>query len=260
MFERFLLVPAFLGTAACGDDITLPLDDGNLVIRADFIRQSEFGVSVPELTVRIKNQTSSPWITLKLQFEIGGFCNGDPRQWTVPVTTSIGWAEDHDVTKEYSDTVIPLFGKVDGCKTEIIKARLLSAENFAKRIDGVAGAAIDLEKELHEIKTEREAAATAQAEEDRRAAEVQTKKAVADAARRKRLAAEKSKRDAALSASLAKDKAEARAKAAEEQCKIRDGCAVIYLNTADKKLKDLTVREEQLVRTCQALGLYPPQH
>jgi len=53
-----------------------------------------------------------------------------------------------------------------------------------------------------------------------------------------------------------KRKAEEEAKAAEER---RKACGVIYQNTADKKIRDLTVKEEQGVRTCQALGLYPPR-
>jgi hypothetical protein len=51
----------------------------------------------------------------------------------------------------------------------------------------------------------------------------------------------------------------AKAKAAEdaaEKARIRAACATIYRNTADMKVKDLTVKEEQQVRACQALGLY----
>jgi hypothetical protein len=40
---------------------------------------------------------------------------------------------------------------------------------------------------------------------------------------------------------------------------IRAACSAIYKNTSDKKIRDLTVKEEQQVRNCQALGLYPPQ-
>jgi hypothetical protein len=39
----------------------------------------------------------------------------------------------------------------------------------------------------------------------------------------------------------------------------RATCSAVYRNTADKKVGDLTVKEEQQVRACQALGLYPPQ-
>jgi len=46
---------------------------------------------------------------------------------------------------------------------------------------------------------------------------------------------------------------------AEERRKVRAGCAGLYQSTADKRVGDLTVREQQAVRACQALGLYPPQ-
>jgi hypothetical protein len=65
------------------------------------------------------------------------------------------------------DTVIPLVGKVDGCTTEIIKASLVLAENQKFRIDGVTGEAIDFEKQLRDIKAQREAEAAAQAEQER---------------------------------------------------------------------------------------------
>jgi hypothetical protein len=39
----------------------------------------------------------------------------------------------------------------------------------------------------------------------------------------------------------------------------RATCAAVYRNTADKKVSDLTVKEGQQVRACQAVGLYPPQ-
>lgn len=42
------------------DDISIPLDDGNILIRAQFIRVSETGSFVPELAFELKNQTSSP--------------------------------------------------------------------------------------------------------------------------------------------------------------------------------------------------------
>jgi membrane protein involved in colicin uptake len=167
--------------------------------------------------------------------------------------------EGRRLTKEYKETIIPLTGKVNGCRTEIIKASLLLAQNMKVRIDGVTGERVDLQQQLREIGQKREAEAAARAEQERIAAEEQAKKDTADAARRKRLAAERKKKDAELDVQLAKHRAEEEAKAAEERQKIRAACALIYRNTVDKKITDLTVREEQQVRACQALGLYPPQ-
>jgi hypothetical protein len=76
-------------------------------------------------------------------------------------------------------------------------------------------------------------------------------------------AAEASRRSAR---DLKKQEAEYRAwkeaegiRTAAKEMKIRAACKVIYEKTADTKVKDLTVREEQQVRACQALNLYPPQ-
>jgi hypothetical protein len=109
-------------------------------------------------------------------------------------------------------------------------ASLISAENLKWRIDGTTGARIDLEKQR---KTE---------------AEAQAKKDAAEAARQKRLVAEQKKKHA-----------EQDARNAEERRKLRANCTTIYQNTIDKKVRDLTVREEEQVRACQALGLYPPR-
>jgi hypothetical protein len=58
---------------------------------------------------------------------------------------------------------------------------------------------------------------------------------------------------------LEKERAVEAVRAAEERRKLRANCTIIYQNTIDKKVKDLTVREEQQVRACQVLGLYPPR-
>src|SRR5712692_3103331 len=189
---RFFLVAALWAAVLHAEDITVPLDDGSILIRPQFIRVNQFGNYIPELSVKLKNQTSHPWRTIKLQFEIGGFCNGQARQWSVPATTSLGWAEDHPITNEYTDTVISLVDKVDGCKTEVIKARLILAENPQLRINGLTGERVDLEKQLQEIKAKRDAEEAAQAEEER----VQAEKDAAAAARKKRLSSERRKKEA----------------------------------------------------------------
>jgi hypothetical protein len=145
----------------------------------------------------------------------------------LPVVTSLGWAKEGPVSKEYTDTVFSLVGKVEGCNTEIIKASLVLAENSKTRINGLTGERVDLEKQLREVKAKQDAA---------------------EAARRKRLASEQKRKQAGEDA-----------KAAEERRRIRAACSAIYQNTADMKISNLTVKEEQQVRTCQALGLYPPQ-
>ena len=72
-------------------------------------------------------------------------------------------------------------------------------------------------------------------------------------------AAEEKRKRAEENARYARIKAEEDAKAVTERAKVRAACALIYKNTIDKKINDLTVREEQQVRACQALDMYPPQ-
>jgi hypothetical protein len=139
------------------------------------------------------------------------------------------------------DRIPQILAKQAADKLAVDKAQ---AEQEAKR-------AIEAEKRAIEAEKER-VAAEEQAAIDR-------KKAIAEAARRKRLAEEQKKKDAERDARIAKSRAEEAAKAAEELRKIRAACSGIYQNTVDKKVKDLTVREEQQVRACEALGLYPPR-
>lgn len=172
------------------------------------------------------------------------------------------WVERGTQSVSSSIKPIKLAGKIalslpdlEGCSVEIVKTVLLSAESDKATIVGTNTEPPDLSNELRAIQARRDVEAAEQAKE---AAE-QAKKEVADEARQKRLAAEQKKKDAELNARIAKERAQEEARAAEERRKVRAACAVIYLSTADKKLKDLTVREEQQVRACQALGLYPPQ-
>lgn len=64
----YWLVVAAFAAVMHGDDITIPLDDGSIVIRAEFQETAEltYKVLYPDsqvydLVYRIKNQTSSRW-------------------------------------------------------------------------------------------------------------------------------------------------------------------------------------------------------
>jgi hypothetical protein len=124
------------------------------------------------------------------------------------------------------------------------------------RVDAHAGVITSVtrlsEAEAKEVETKLEAAEEA-------AEEAQAARRQRLAAERKKKQAEDKKKQAEDDARYAKVKAAADAKTAEERAKVRAACAGIYQSTIDKKVRDLTVREEQQVRTCQALGLYPPQ-
>ena len=160
---------------------------------------------------------------------------------------------------------------VEGCKTEIITATLLLAEDLrSRRIVGESSGPVDLSEQLTVIKQKRDAEAAAKAEQERvaeaqeaerqRIADAeQAKKDAVESARQKRLAVERKKKQAEEDARYAKITAEIKAKDAEDRAKIRAACRSIYTATSDKKMGDLTVKEDQQVRACQGLGLYPPR-
>ena len=243
---RSLILAASFRAVMYGDDITIPVDDGTILIQhAQFIRTFGTGykIFIPELSFALTNKTSSEW-TLDIHFHIEGICGTKPQQWTQLVRT--GLVGPHD-DQEYKEVLDVFTGRIDGCKTESITASLVQAENRKWRINGVSGERVDLEA----LRKQREAE---QAAEDAE----RVKKEAAEAARQKRLAAERKKKQAEVDARYAKAKAEQDATAAEERRRVRTACGAVYQSTADKKIGDLTVREEQQVRACQALGLYPP--
>jgi hypothetical protein len=84
---QFLILGAFFfGT---DPEIRLPLDDGSVQIRAEFIRVQGQGYYHPDLILKLTNETSSPWRAVKIQFNMGGFCHGEMRTWSVPVTSCL---------------------------------------------------------------------------------------------------------------------------------------------------------------------------
>ena len=93
---------------------------GTILIRPHFIDYPH-GFASPILTLQIKNQTLYPWRTIALRFEIGALCGGEVHQWSIPVATSLDWAEDHGVVKRYSDDVVSLMNSFnfDGCSVGI---------------------------------------------------------------------------------------------------------------------------------------------
>jgi len=76
------------------------------------------------------------------------------------------------------------------------------------------------------------------------------------------LTPESKKIKAAQDAAKAEQQKRARAEQAEQlrrvRAELRARCAEVYKATIDKKINDLTVREEEQVKACRTLGLYPP--
>jgi hypothetical protein len=114
-------------------DIVIPIvtrytiGGGEIVISgARFIEPVIAGVFAPKLSFVLVNKTNGPLKSIKLRFEVGGFCNGQPTQWSDELSTSA----DPEASRTVSDTIIPLVGEVDHCETVLIRATLLSADNF----------------------------------------------------------------------------------------------------------------------------------
>lgn len=261
------------------DDITIPLGDGSIVVHAEFHETTELAykvlypdTQVYDLVYRIKNQTSSGWRAVRLRFDFGGLCAEKPKQWSIPISVHpLAYIKDFQFVEYGTQAVsssltpiklngvsnygtalvnvaLPLSEDLTGCTVEIVKAVLLSAENEQTAIAGASTELPDMSVQLRAIYARKEAEAHEQAKTD-----------AAEAARQERLAAEQRRIQTEADARYAKMKAVENAKAVEERWKLRATCKVIYQNTIDTKVKDLTVREDQQVRTCQALGLYPPQ-
>lgn len=259
LMVRVVILAALFGAAIYGDDITVPIGDGNVLIRdAKFIQVFKSGDPMANLSITLINQTSSSWDTLKMQLDVGGFCNGEPRQWTILINTSLGWDANRQVLnrKTYEDEIgtwgisrlIAGSPNVKGCKTaELFRFSLLLAENSKTHIE-LPPVKVDLTTQLQELKVKQEAAAAERLAKREAEDALRAKADAAEAARQKRLAAEQKKKNA-----------EQDARNAEERRKLRANCATIYQNTIDTKVKDLTVREEEQVRACQVLGLYPPR-
>jgi hypothetical protein len=263
---RFVIVAAAFTAVMYGDDITIPLDDGSIVVSAAFHETTELAykvvypdIPVYDLVYRIKNQTSSSWRIVRLRFDFGALCAGRPKQWSIPITvrplpynlfetgTQVVSSSSKEV-KLGGEVALPLPEGVKGCSVEIVKIVLLSAESEKTTIVGTNTEPLDLTNQLKAIQAPKDVEAQEQAKKD-----------AAEAVRQRRLAAERRKKGAEDQARYAKAEAEEQAKVAEERQKIRAACAIIYQSTVDKKISNLTVREEQQIRACQALGLYHPQ-
>lgn len=245
------------------DEIHIPLESGELVIEEARFIHPYYGVDAPLLTFTLINRTKETWQKLVLHFDISGVCNGEARQWSGTVTTGLNHWEDQEVRRSLSEMLEPFVGKVRGCRAEGIKAQLLLAESRNLRINIATGERTNLiaerkaeeaaSKERRRVEAEKAAVATA-AEVERlklQAAEGRKRALADETKRRKRLAEEEAR---AKRAREVREAAEA-----EERIRLRSACSKIYEKTADKRIADLTVREEQQVRACQALGIYSPR-
>lgn len=270
--------------------------DGDIVVwDITFIRTTD---STPELSFRLANHTpylgsdTAPGLSgmIRIRLQADGLCEGQQTQWV----SDANWLRPHNFKYYKAVWTTTTKAAIDACEVRSFKGQLvLDADSALSdsyqfplplRIDAVgepvSGSNVlvfHIKDRIQEVlaqqaadklvadaaKAEQNAKAAAEAEKQRIAAEEQAaidhKKALVEAARRKQVAAEQKRKQAEADARYAKIQAEEAAKAAEEHRRIRAACSVIYQNTVDKKISNLTVREEQQVRACQALGLYPPE-
>jgi hypothetical protein len=242
-----LALVSISATRLCGaiQDITIPLDNGSLAIRNARFRGSDNQYSSTGkqllLSFVLENRTSSSWNNIDLEFKMGGFCNGETREWSYVFHSGYITSGTSPTTKQFQETVGPLPGKNMECNAEIIKARLVSATacdnplclgTSGRRIEGPSNEPLDIEKEFESIQAEHAVEAeekrerdAAEAERLRRVAAAEAERAAEARAERvkslqeqaraaeeaERSAEEQAKKDAAEAARLKKIQAEAHA-------------------------------------------------
>lgn len=214
-------------------DILVPLNNESLLIDADI--HFTWGNYWPGIALTIQNQTSHPWEYIRLQIDAGGICDGAPSAWSFPVAVGpLGWDKYRAVRKNVSTALLDLKDTITDCTSDAFEVRVLRADFKDIHINNEPLPRIDMITILAERKKQREAE---QAKHDA-AVKAQDARDAAEQKRRAELAKQEQERKAA------------------EYTRIKNACTSLYRNTANKKISDLTVAEDQQVRACQALGLY----
>lgn len=108
---RYVILAVAFTAVMHGDDITIPLDGGTVVVEnPQFIRKGGSGSNVAGLTFTLTNHTSSAWMSIDLLFNITYVCSGEAHQRSEAVKLGLGWTKDLPIKREYHDLVIPLMG------------------------------------------------------------------------------------------------------------------------------------------------------
>jgi hypothetical protein len=267
-------------SALHADEIAVPFGDGSLNVRADFQNVTETqwnklhpDIAVQKLRFAVVNQTSSAWKFVSLRFDVGAFCGAEKKQWSIPLRIApLGYKDRNShldgeqfvssLSTSFEDgasTVLPMGWDVSRCHVEIIRTTVVKAEDATGNRFIGSEESPDLSDQMDIHRALRGMTAAEQARLDAVEAADEAKRIALEQAERRRVDAERDRRAAEESARLAKIQADSDAKTAEERRRIRAACSAIYDATIDKKVRDLTVREEQQVRACQSSGLYPPR-
>jgi hypothetical protein len=240
----FLIPVSFAQNSLNGSDISVPMAGGGEIALegVKFIRTDQFNLNYPELTFRMINHAKGAWESQDIAFDMWGICKDGIRHWSdrltvdssrpafslpgaTPGKSSV--SSDQPFSRRYTHVVESLASgfQLQGCGTVIVRARRVSDLPLPDPTEDEVRAA---QKELR-IREE--------------AVETETQKEAAREAEEERIKAEREQR---------------RLQGAADKELIRNitFCHLVYRNTANKKISDLTVKEEQQVRACQAAELY----
>lgn len=184
---RFVPFAVAFAAVTYADETTIPLDDGFIVVGADFHQTHEAAAKIVytdslvyELISHFKNQTTSRWRTVRLRFDFGATCGGKPKEWSIPITVSpLPYMKNHEYVETQSvylssnkavtlggRAAIPLPEDLTDCSVEIIKAVLLSAQSDERDKTTIAGTNTevqDLSDQLRAIQARRDVEAVQKA-------------------------------------------------------------------------------------------------
>ena len=200
-----------------------------------FIRVDQFNVAHPELSFKLVTVGDESWAPFMLRFDIAGFCNSTEFQ---------KWADTLTITPE-KKTYVHNFVELDrgyqmqGCHAELMKISRPDVDHAPLITEKEAWEQIAKQEQdnAEEVAAQREKQRQLDQENERLRKQREAKIAKEEAAQRAADAA-------------------ARIKRAEENRRIAANCHTVYLATADKKIGDLTVREDELIKACRAVGMY----
>ena len=200
-----------------------------------FIRIDQFNIARPEFSFTLKAEDEKPWEPFTLRFDIGGLCGGrELRTWSDTLTAT-------PEKTAYAHTFAELAQgfQLQGCRAEVLKVSRPDMDPAPSITEADIKAEIAKEEAAHIADLEAETEA-----QDRLDQENERQRKLRDAQTTKELAKQRTA------------EATERAKLADQARRSALACHALYLITADKKISDLTVREDGLVKTCRDVGMY----
>ena len=152
-----------------------------------------------------------------------------------------------------------MIGLTGECSVRVAKGVLILAESANKKLENNDSPPVDFTSDLQALQSLRDAEDKAKKLLEEREEATSAERERQQGAAQQRAQATKDAEAARLAAAQAAVDGREAARAAEEARRVRAACRTIYQSTVDKKIRDLTVGEDQQVRACQGLGLYLPR-